>query len=57
MPERIGIGATIGIRVEGVDRIVFGGYEQDVVNLAITHPEAGHVERLSIDGAVDGKGE
>ena len=51
-PERRGVGALIAVGIEGVDRVVLGGHEDDVVRDAVDR-QVRHVQRLGVDVAVD----
>ena len=53
MPERVGIErGTVGVK--GIDAVVFRGHENHVVDGAVGHGQALHVERLGVDLAVHG---
>ena len=56
-PERIGVRAEIGIGVEGVDAVVFGGDKDDIVQAVVGNIardiDVGHNQRLCIDDAID----
>ena len=51
-PQRLGICPGVAVGIEGVDRVVLGGDEGDVVHGAVDR-QARHVQRLGVDVAVD----
>lgn len=53
LPER----SAGSVRVEGIDAVVFGGDEDDVVSALAGDGETLNVKRLSVDAAVNGIGE
>jgi len=50
-------GSASGVRVEGVDAVMFGGYEGDVVGAFAGDDETLHVKGLRVDAAVNRIGE
>ena len=54
LPEWSGVGAAVVVGVEGVDAVVFGSDEDDVVGAFAGDRDVRHVERLSVDLRVHG---
>src|SRR5206468_2112494 len=52
LPKRIGVGADVAVRVEGVHAIVFGDYKYDVVKALAWNRKTRLVQRLGIDLSV-----
>ena len=57
LPEGLGVRAAVAIGIEGVDAIVLGDDEEDVVRALAGDAEIGHVKRLSVDVAIHGVAE
>ena len=55
-PE-VALRGVVAVGVEGVDAVLLGGDEEDVVDGVVGEGEGGEVERLRVDVADDGKAE
>ncbi len=53
-PERIRVGAAVGVGIEGIDGVIFGSNEDDVVRAAAGDGDVLHIERLGVNLAVYG---
>src|SRR5581483_465160 len=57
VPEQSAVWSCVGVGIEGIDAVVLGGHENRVDRALAGNDQAGKIERLGIDMAIDGVSE